>query len=161
MAEGDQRGRIVRMLRAYDAHAVENRVLPGTPDVEYIGGWIELKWVRRWPKNSDVSHVHVDHFTPQQRVWLKRRWRKGGRCFLLLQANQTDWLLFDGETAAQCVGRVTRPELYLRALHFWKGLNERELIEWLTMDLNRLQQVKRSLSSASVLEEHNDKQQND
>lgn len=149
MSEGDQRGRVVRALKHYDGMAVENRVRPGTPDVAYIGGWVELKWLRRWPKNAEVSHVHLDHFTPQQRVWLKNHWRKGGRAFLLLQANQQDWLLFDGETAAQAVGRVTRDELFARALMTWKGLNEKELVTWLTMDLQNLHQRKRCLSTAS------------
>jgi hypothetical protein len=156
MSEGDQRGRIVKALRTLDAFAVENRVRPGTPDVNYIDGWIELKWIRRWPRNADASFVHLDHFTPQQRLWLKTRWRKGGRSFLLLQANQTDWLLFDGETAAQVVGRVTRPELYQRALATWKGLNEKELIEWLTMDFTRLQQRKLSISTAPVSEKRSE-----
>lgn len=147
MSEGDQRGRVIKAMRQYDAMAVENRVYPGTPDVNYIGGWVELKWLRRWPKNADVSHVHIDHFTPQQRVWLKRRWRKGGRAFLLLQAAGQDWLLFDGETAAQAVGRVTRPQLFERALVSWKGLNEKELASWLTMDLNDLLQRRRFLST--------------
>lgn len=150
MSEGDQRGRVVKALRHLDAMAVENRVRPGTPDVNYIGGWVELKWVRRWPKNAEDSVVKIDHFTPQQRVWLKTRWRRGGRAFLLLQAAGQDWLLFDGETAAQAVGRVTRPQLFERALVSWKGLNEKELASWLTMDLNDLQQRRRCLSTALV-----------
>jgi hypothetical protein len=151
MSERDQRGRVVKALKHLDAISVENRVLPGTPDVEYIGGWVELKWIRSWPRNSDVSPVHVDHFTPQQRVWLKRRWRRGGRAFVLLQAGGQDWLLLDGETAAQCLGRATRKELYIRALITWKGLNEKELATWLTMDLDHLHQ--RRLTTLTALDE--------
>lgn len=158
MSEKDQRQRVVKALRHLDAFAVENRVRPGTPDVNYIGGWIELKWLRYWPKHSDVWKaneegeptqplVHLDHFTPQQRVWLKNRWRKGGRAFLLLQAHQSDWLLFDGETAAHAVGRVSRSELFRRALVTWKGLDEKDLAKWLTMDLHLLQQAKLSTSA--------------
>lgn len=150
MSEGDQRGRVVKALRHLDAFAVENRVRPGTPDVNYIGGWIELKWIKRWPKNAEFSEVKIDHFTPQQRVWLKTRWRKGGRAFVLLQAAGQDWLLFDGETAAQILGRATRPELFARALMTWKGLNEKELSTWLTMDLLDLQARKRYTSTACV-----------
>lgn len=149
MSESNQRHTVVRIMRPYDAISVENRVLPGTPDVEYIGGWVELKWLRRWPRNADVSEVKIDHFTREQRVWLKRRWRRGGRAFLLLQANQRDWLLFDGETAAQRVGRVTRAELFASALVTWRKLNKKELQEWLTMDLPRLHEVRNSLFTAS------------
>lgn len=146
MSESDMRGRVVKALHSLDAFAVENRVRPGTPDVNYIGGWAELKWLKRWPKNADVSPVLIKHFTPQQRVWLKNRWRKGGRAFLLLQAGGTDWLLFDGETAAQAVGRVTRPGLHRVALLHMNPMREEELRKWLTMDLPLLQQRKRSLS---------------
>lgn len=152
MSEGDMRGRVVKAMRQFDAMAVENRVRPGTPDVNYIGGWVELKWIKRWPKNADISAVHIDHFTPQQRVWLKNRWRKGGRAFLLLQAAGTDWLLFDGETAAHCLGRATREQLCARALKTWKYLDEGELRKWLTMDLPSLQQRKLCLSQGLGLD---------
>ena len=132
MSESDMRGKVVRALRSLDAVSVENKVYPGTPDVNYIGGWVELKWLRSWPRNADTDPVKIKHFTPQQRVWLKRRWRRGGRAFLLLQAGGRDWLLFDGVTAAQIVGRVTRPELFERALMNWKTFNAKELKEWLT-----------------------------
>jgi hypothetical protein len=135
-------------MRPYDAMAVENRVRPGTPDVNYIGGWVELKWLRRWPKNSEEAPVKIEHFTPQQRVWLKTRWMRGGRAFLLLQAGGTDWLLFDGVTAAYAVGRVPRSKLYAYALATWKTLNEQELREWLTTDLKRLPRQRQFLSTA-------------
>lgn len=149
MSESDQRGKVVKLLRPLDAISVENRAYPGTPDVNYIGGWIELKWLRRWPKGYWDNIVHVDHFTPQQRVWLKRRWRRGGRAFLLLQAQGLNWFLFDGETAAHKVGRCTGEELQKYALQSWnKGLDGKELIKWLTMDLPRLREARNSLFSA-------------
>lgn len=128
------RGRVVRLLRRHDAMAVENRVYPGTADVNYIEGWVELKWLPRWPKGCEVDAVRVKHFTPQQRVWLRRRWRKGGRAYVLLQVG-TDWLLFDGATAADNLGKVTRSRLYEVALKTWGKLNEEELRVWLTESL--------------------------
>lgn len=142
------RGRVVQALRSLDALAVENKARPGTPDVNYIGGWVELKWLRRWPKNAAISPVKIDHFTPQQKVWLKKRWRRHGRCFLLLQAAGTQWLLFDGETAAQIVGKATREELTRRALSVTHEFDPKELIKWLTMDFNDLLQRKASLLNA-------------
>lgn len=148
MSESDQRGKVVKGLREYDAVSVENRAYPGTPDVNYIGGWIELKWLRRWPKGWWDNVVAIDHFTPQQRVWLKRRWRRGGRAFLLLQAQQLNWFLFDGETAAQKVGRCTGEDLHKFALKTWtKGLDMKELKQWLKMDLPHLHEARSSLFS--------------
>lgn len=135
MSEQTQRGRVIRALRPLHAKSVENRVGPGTPDVNYIEGWIELKWLRRWPRNAEASPVLIEHFTPQQRVWLRRRWELGGNAHLLLQVGH-EWLLFRGDVAAEHVGRVTRPELYRLAAHRWtKGLRDEELRECLTRDL--------------------------
>lgn len=132
MAEKDMRGRVVKWLRPLDAVSVENRVGYGHPDVNYIGGDVELKWLPRWPRNCDSSPVKIDHFTPQQRVWLKRRWRRGGSVYLLLQVRM-EWLLFDGMTAAHIVGRVSRVELVERAHRHWaQGMEPKELVRCLS-----------------------------
>lgn len=126
------RGRVVRALRSLDAVAVENPAYPGTPDVNYIGGWLELKWLRRWPENADTDPVLIRHFTQQQRVWLSRRCRRGGRAWLLLQVGQ-EYLLFDGEMAAEVVGRAPRGALLRSACKYWpRGLRSSELVECLT-----------------------------
>jgi hypothetical protein len=154
MSESDQRARVVRALRSLDAQACENRVRPGTPDVHYIDGWIELKWLKSWPKNVETP-VKIEHFTPQQRVWLKTRWNKGGRAFLLLQAAGSNWLLFDGATASQLVGRINKEALHWCALIHMNPLDEKELQRWLTMDLKHLQERRRSLSNACDVARHN------
>lgn len=113
-----------------DAVRVENPAGPGTPDVNYIEGWIENKWVRRWPKRADTV-VRLDHFTPQQRVWLLRRSQRGGRVHLLLKVEET-WLLFRGDVAAEVVGRANKAQLHGAAIRVWsRGLVEKELIECL------------------------------
>jgi hypothetical protein len=127
MSEQTMRNRVVKALKPLDARSVENRVGPGTPDVNYIGGWVELKWMKRWPKNADTSPVLLDHFTPQQRAWLRLRWKRGGRAYLLLQVGK-EWLLFEGPWAAANLGRVTRPELRKGAIGSWmNGLKAQEL----------------------------------
>lgn len=121
------RGRGVRELKPLDAMPVENSVRPGTPDINCARGWIECKWLRRWPKNCDTSPVLLDHFTPQQRIWLSRRWETGGGAWLLFQVGH-EWLLFTGDVAAKHVGRATRPELRELACEHWpKGLVKGEL----------------------------------
>lgn len=104
------RNRIVDVLKPLDAFGVENPARPGTPDVNFIEGWLELKWLREWPRRTTTA-VAIPHYTPQQRVFQLRRWEKGGTIGLLLQVG-SEYLLFDGPTAARVVGRVPRALLY-------------------------------------------------
>jgi hypothetical protein len=95
-----------------DPVRVENPVHPGTPDVNLADGrWIELKCILAWPAR-ETSQVRIQHFTPQQRVWLYRRWKYApGSTYLLLKIREDQqWLLFDGDVAAKIVGQSTRSE---------------------------------------------------
>lgn len=111
------RQKVVKLLKPLDATAVENGVGPGTPDINYVEGWIELKYLPKWVKS--VSEVKIAIFTPQQRVWLRRRWKAGGNVLFLLQIAD-DWLLYDGITAAEHVGRVDKDDLFELALASWE-----------------------------------------
>lgn len=116
-SETSMRGRVTHALRKLDAIAVENGVLPGTPDVEFIGGWLELKSAERWPTKADTP-LHVPHFTKEQRAWLRRRCRRGGNAWLLLRV-RTEWLLFPGDVAADILGTATKAELLTAARRHW------------------------------------------
>lgn len=121
------RQRVIQALKPFDAVSVENPARPGTPDVNIIPGWIELKKLVRWPKVKPERNILIKHFTPQQRVWLRRRCRMGGSAWLLLQI-ANEWFLFWGETAAKHVGHCTREQLKEHALCYWPaGLNESQL----------------------------------
>ena len=124
MSEQHMRQRVVKALKKLDAWSVENPCRPGTPDVNFIEGWIELKWRAEWPKRT-TTVVRLPHFTPQQKLHLGRRWLKGGNAYLLLQVAQ-DWLLFNGEEAAKIVGQATRAELEASAQAQWHSPNLRE-----------------------------------
>ena len=128
MSEHDMRGKIIEVLRPLDAVSVENRCGPGTPDVNYIGGWMELKWLREWPKRPETP-VKLDHdLEPQQRAWLRRRRNRGGAAWVMLQCRR-EWLLWHGEIAAEIIGTATREELIARCHRYWpNGLNGDELI---------------------------------
>src|SRR4029077_13334784 len=91
-----------------DPVRVENSIHPGTPDVNLVSGWIELKCVPGWPLR-DTNLLRIPHFTPQQRVFLYRRWKYApGTTHLLLEVIVArQWLLFDGNVAAKIVGRST------------------------------------------------------
>lgn len=130
MRESSVRGRVIKILRDYDPMAVENPILAGTPDVECTLGWIELKVLENWPKKEE-TFVRVPHFTAQQRVWLKRRWKANQRAWLLLKIGQS-WLLLSGRVAAEHLGHVERAVLERLAIRVWNdGLVPSELIECL------------------------------
>ena len=130
MSEAGMRGRLTNALRSLHAIAVENPIHPGTPDINYSEGWIEAKWLRAWPRRPETV-VTVDHFTKQQKLWLRQRSRAGGAAWLILQC-RTEWLVFDGNTAAEILGQVPRAELEARALVIWHKLNEKELLKWIS-----------------------------
>lgn len=88
-----------------NAFSVENPALPGTPDVAYAHGWAELKYADKWPAYTDTA-LRLPHFTTQQRVCLRRGWLCTQNWWLCLQVSKPrDWLVFDGGTASQCVGK--------------------------------------------------------
>lgn len=100
--------RPVLLAAKLDPVRVENPIHPGTPDVNLCTGvWIELKCIPGWPVR-DTTIVRIRHYTPQQRVFLYRRWKYApGSTLLLLEVRaEKQWLLFDGDVAAKVVGRV-------------------------------------------------------
>lgn len=123
-------GKVRPFLRAakLDPVRVENPIHPGTPDVNLCTGlWIELKCIEAWPARA-TTPVRIRRFTPQQRVWLYRRWKHApGSTLLLLEVRSAEqWLLFDGDVAAKVVGRGTTAEHRTSARAV---LHERELSE--------------------------------
>lgn len=113
-----------------DPVRVDNPADPGTPDVNYVEGWIELKQVDEWPKRA-TTPLRVPHFTSQQRVWLRRRVMSGGRAFVLIKVAR-DWILLRGDVAARHLGNVPKEELIAFSLAFWpNSLPEEEFRTWL------------------------------
>lgn len=130
MNESAMRKHVCSALRKLDACAVENPIRPGTPDINFIGGWVELKWLPKWPVRGGV--VKCSHFTPQQRVWLRRRSKLGGNAWLLLRV-ESDWLLLEGRVAADLLGHNTRDCLTDAAAMVCNGaLDKIELLRILT-----------------------------
>lgn len=131
MSEQDMRYRVIRALKPLDAIPVENVVgRVGCPDVNYIGGWMELKWDRSWPVRG--GPLRVPHFTEDQRRWLRRRARRGGSVWVLLQVRR-EWILMSGVWAAERLGYATRDELIEGSHRCWlTGLKNQELVECLT-----------------------------
>jgi hypothetical protein len=114
-----------------DAGSVENASGPGTPDIQYVGGWLELKWLAAWPKKADTPVV-IEHFTPQQRVWAIRRAQVDPQgIWLLLEVEKTrEWLLFRGQDVRE-IGK-TLPQSELRLLAICVTKDPHDLLPYLT-----------------------------
>lgn len=94
-------------------------------------GWMELKF-RAMPPVRPSTLCKIDHYTDDQRIWLKSKGNAGGATFLLLQLKR-DFLLFD-HAQCQSVGKVTTADLYnmanwvstngLDARGLWEAINE-------------------------------------
>lgn len=113
-----------------DLERVENAIGYGTPDVNYCltykgrtnEGWLELKEIERWPV-GDEKVVRVDHYTPQQRVWARKRSLRGGKVYMLLRvAHSGHIMLIEGARAAARLGLLAnRPEVLTMGLTSVKG----------------------------------------
>jgi hypothetical protein len=131
MSEKDQRKRVVAALRDLHAIAVENPARVGTPDVNFADGWIELKWLRKWPEKPETP-VRFPHFTVQQKAWIMQRQAARGNVWVLVQC-RTEWLLFDGKTACKVLGQVNKATMIEHCRQYWpNGLDRKELIACLT-----------------------------
>lgn len=96
---------------------IENMVGRGRPDVNYCitacEGNIELKQIQNWPTREE-SIVRVEHFTPQQRIWIRQRVSAGGRVFVLLEVVRPvqSYFLLPGRWAWTELGkRATRAHI--------------------------------------------------
>lgn len=88
----------------------------GLPDVNMAPGWCELKWSRSWPK-KETTPLRLDHYTDEQRLWLRKRAAAGGNAWLALKV-RSEWFIFDA-AGAQEVGNLTRAELMEAAIAYW------------------------------------------
>lgn len=134
VSEYNFRQQVVKELQRLgtDPISVENRVRAGTPDVECTLGWLELKYLPEWPKLPETP-VRIDHFTNQQRNFLRRRWKAGGGAWLLLRVGSRgviENLLFQGPDAADFVGYLDRAKLEsLATLHSYGRITGEDLRE--------------------------------
>jgi len=137
VSERSDRTRVVKALRPLDGIPVENSTYPGTPDVNYVEGWLELKWKMEWPRRPDTI-VQFRKFYRVQRMWLAKRWEARGNAHLLLHVQQTqDWLLFTGEVAARLVGYACQAQLREGAVQAWQGRQmDQEIAECLSRRMN-------------------------
>jgi hypothetical protein len=104
-----------------DFQRVENMVGTGMPDVNYciegVEGWIELKQTQGWPRFSHKPLV-LDHYTPQQRLWHRRRTSAGGRVYVMLQiVRPCTYVLLPARWSAEHLGLdATQADIEVAAL---------------------------------------------
>jgi hypothetical protein len=90
----------VKAMNERGCHAIpiENICVPGTPDVNFEGGWIELKVLPRWPRNLEKPVPRKSNLRPAQRNWTSERCRASDRVYVLLDVGG-ELLLFQGQHA--------------------------------------------------------------
>ena len=90
-------------------------------------GWMELKHKGMAPIRPSTI-CRIEHYTDDQRNWLRDKGEAGGMTFLLLQLGRV-FLLFD-HVGCQNVGKVVTSDLYdLACWHNANGLDPRALWE--------------------------------
>lgn len=120
----------------WHAQRHEDLVAKGLPDVSFglaqVQGWIELKYLERWPNELRLA-VKIRHFTPMQKVWLLVRGRTGGRCWLLLKVGEREWLLFHHEDVKNIGTSLNQLELRRLARKIWHTVpNKFEFLQAVT-----------------------------
>lgn len=110
----------------------EDSVTLGIPDISFgidgIGGWIELKYLKNWPKQKNTK-VKIHHLTMLQCKWLYSRGLTSGNCWIFVQIEK-DYLLYPWNQA-YCLrnGDWTKAEMFENAYGHWKNkLNIDEFI---------------------------------
>ena len=114
----------------------EDKIQSGIADVSFVSmnglhSWCELKSIPAWPARESTILV-IDHYTDQQRIFLKQKGKMGGCSWLFMKVGR-DYLLFDWGGAQQ-VGKLNRDALLNTATAYWFGkMNWRELGQEFTL----------------------------
>lgn len=117
----------------------EDAIALGIPDLSYglmndsedkTTGWIELK-VITWPKKPSTT-IKINHFTPEQKVWLKLRGKTGGSCFLFIKAPD-GYMLFHW-TQLDLIGTLNQQQMKDQCLLYMKIFDALELADHLSKD---------------------------
>jgi len=135
MSENSMKGVLVKRLSLLDACSIESPMTGiGIPDINFIGGWIECKAMKLWPKGCDIRPVKFPHpLSKEQQVWLYRRERAGGLALVCVKVSNS-WFFFSGRDIKEnnLWDNMTRPQMYHWSLKvFERSLPERELCQFL------------------------------
>ena len=105
----------VKHLVDLDIQRIESPISPGIPDVEGCKGvvsfWIELKACARPKRLTTLLNFDMKN---EQAILLKRRWRVGGKCYILVRVGEkreAKVYLITGRDVDK-LKRCTEPELW-------------------------------------------------
>ncbi len=112
-----------------DLERHEDKLRFGIPDVSFgfktskrkIGGWIEQKAFKAWPKKGGVVKFH--NFKSTQKRWLTRRGKTGGYCYVMAVIGRGDlaqYLLWHWSDMDQ-LGELPRADLEDLAIYHTRG----------------------------------------
>tara|TARA_R110002126_G_scaffold32094_2_gene102294 strand:- start:548 stop:967 length:420 start_codon:yes stop_codon:yes gene_type:complete len=91
-------------------YRVENKVAQGMPDVHYIkdgfSGWIELKYIDKWPKKRFVSGLRL-----HQVFWATKYIFNKGSSWILIRVGRDFTILVSGRHAKALFDRPSRKHL--------------------------------------------------
>ena len=120
MSEADFRREVVKLLAPLDAFPFESALMTaktiGVPDINFAGGFIELKILKAWPKRTDTP-VKIPHYTDEQREWARRRTAAGEDVWFMLKV-RSEWLLLDSDGSSR-IGEMNKQELIEACRAYW------------------------------------------
>ena len=112
-------------------YRIENKVIKGMPDVHFIkegnSGWIELKFMRSWPKKRMPTGLKLN-----QVMWLDEYAKNGGRCWILIRIGRDFIGLVNGEHAKRLYEKPSKDEFTGLLSYMKRGNMKKEDWEELT-----------------------------
>ena len=109
-----------KMTGYWTAERVENILTAGTPDVSYgvpsHQGWIELKYMRQFPKR-DTTKVKIKHWEPIQKQWIVKRGMVSGNCWMMIRVEDEIFLFSYDQT--YLVEEWTKREWRMNCSGYW------------------------------------------
>ena len=135
MSESSMRKNLIKKMSVLDPVAIESPSTGiGIPDMNFIGGWFECKWLRSWPKGADTRPVKFQHpLTKEQQVWLWRRETRGGLAMVVAQVSRS-YFFWHGKHIKEnnLWANMTRPQMIEEAVIYMpNGLEIQKLLIYL------------------------------
>ena len=123
------------MLGKWHVSRIESSAGNGVPDVSFgipgVNGWIELKYIKEWPKRP-TTKVKLP-LRPEQKHWIKNRGQLSGNVWVLVRISDDFFLLY-WNTAVQAAEKgMTQFDWFAPEIYSWhKEINFSELYDALS-----------------------------